>query len=189
MLAKKMKTKYFVVSLPRTGTTSLSKMARICGLNPKHAPHFYWKLHLKNDVFNFFSDTPIYSPQVIEEICNDDSFISKFIYIEKDYSQIFASWKKMGLFNTYSKHFGNEKHFDSVSYNQAFANQKLDDLNFVEVFSNHKSSVFEIIEKYSKDLLIYKFEQGWDPFCNFLSVDVPQEEIPHLNINTMFNPY
>jgi hypothetical protein len=34
--------------------------------------------------------------------------------------------------------------------------------------------------------LIYNFQDGWEPFCNFLGCDKPSVEIPHLNIETMF---
>ncbi len=30
-------------------------------------------------------------------------------------------------------------------------------------------------------LLIYKVQDGWEPLCNFLGKEIPQEEFPHLN--------
>lgn len=184
-----MNTKYFVISLPRTGTTSLSKMARICGLNPKHAPHFYWEPHIKNDVFDFFSDTPIFDPKVIEKIIGDNSYESKFIFIDRDFSDIFKSWVKMGLYNNYLGFYGNNENFDFVSYNNAFGHVKLTELNYSDIFSNHKKTVMRLLEENNKELLIYNFDMGWDPFCKFIGCDIPQDEIPKLNTNTFFDPY
>ena len=147
-----MNVKYFVVSLPRTGTTSLSKMARMCGLNPKHAPHFYWKNHLDNNQFNFFSDTPIYCPSVVEEICSMTEFESRFIYIEKDFESIFKSWVRMGLLNNYNSFYGNEKNFDFVSYNNAFQNKRLSENNFENIFTEHRNIITQILDTNSKKL-------------------------------------
>ncbi len=184
-----MKTKYFVVSLPRSGTTSLSKMARVCGLNPKHAPHSFWENHLTNDVFDFFSDTPIYSPEIVYNLCNDKRFISKFIFIDRDHTEIFLSWKKMGLFNNYNGFYGNKSNFDFISYDQAFGYQRLTEENYKLIFQNHKRDVLDIIKDHRKDLLIYNFNLGWDPFCGFVGSEIPTEDIPHLNINTFFDQY
>ena len=184
-----MNIKYFVISLPRTGTTSLSKMARICGLNPKHAPHSYWMNHIKKDEFNFFSDTPIFDPNIIEKIIQDSSYESKFIFIDRDFSDIFKSWIKMGLFQNYLGFYGNEKNFDFVSYNNAFNNQKLSEENYFELFSNHKKTVLDLVKENNKDFLIYNFDMGWVPFCDFLGVEIPTEEIPKLNTNTFFDKY
>ena len=30
-------------------------------------------------------------------------------------------------------------------------------------------------------LLVYEIQQGWEPLCDLLGVDVPDEEFPHLN--------
>jgi hypothetical protein len=184
-----MKIKYFVVSLPRTGTTSLSKMARICGLNPKHAPHEYWKSHIENDIFDFFSDTPIFDPKVVDQICKMDQFIPKFIFIDRGFDEIFRSWVKMGLYDNYKSFYGNIENFDFVSYNNAFQNKKMDDINYFEIFETHKKTVIDLINESKKDLLIYNFNMGWNPFCEFLGCEIPSEEIPKLNTNTFFDPY
>lgn len=184
-----MNVKYFVVSLPRTGTTSLSKMARICGLNPKHAPHYYWDRHLENNIFDFFSDTPVFSPSTIQKIIDNTNFESKFIFIEKDFTEIFESWVKMGLFYNYKGFYGETTNFDFVSYNDAFGNQELTEQNYEEIFSNHKKIVIDLIQKNNKPLLMYNFNMGWDPFCEFLQVQVPNEPIPTLNKNTFFDEY
>ena len=184
-----MSVKYFVISLPRTGTTSLSKMSRICGLSPKHAPHVSWRSQIKSDKFNFFSDTPIFDPTVVEQLCKLEDVQSKFIFIDRDFETTYKSWVKMGLFKNYENFYGNEKNFDFVSYNNSFQNIKLDSSNYFEVFQKHKDLVLKIVNEYKKDLLIYNFDMGWKPFCDFLNCDIPTEEIPKLNTNTFFDPY
>jgi len=184
-----MNVKYFVVSLPRTGTTSLSKMARICGLNAKHVPHKYWKNYIDNNVFNFFSDTPIYDPTIVEQICSMDVVNSRFIYVNKDFTEVFNSWKRMGLLRNYENFYGNEQNFDFISYDNAFDNNRMSEINYHEIFNNHKNKVLNIIEKHNKNILIYNFEDGWKPFCDFLGCDIPNEKIPKLNTNSFFEKY
>ena len=77
--------------------------------------------------------------------------------------------------------------FDIDSYENAFDYEFLDENNYKEIFENHKKKVLNIIEESKKPLLIYNFEDGWKPFCDFLNVDVPEKDIPFLNKNKMFD--
>jgi len=47
--------------------------------------------------------------------------------------------------------------------------------------------VIEAVKRNNKELLMYRFEEGWEPFCKFLDCVVPKEEIPFLNKNKMFD--
>jgi hypothetical protein len=187
--------KYFVISLPRSGTSSISKMAKVCGFNPIHAPHVNYKQRILSESFNFFSDTPIFCPQNIEDICeNFKNINTKFIFIDRNFTDIFNSWKNVNLYNNYIRMYNSNREtlklsmkFDLNSYDDAFGNQKMTEENYQEIFKNHKENVYKIIEKHNKEILTYKFEDGWEPFCNFLNVEVPKEDLPHLNKNKMFD--
>jgi hypothetical protein len=32
-------------------------------------------------------------------------------------------------------------------------------------------------------LLVYRVQEGWEPLCRFLGVDVPDEPFPHVNVS------
>jgi hypothetical protein len=187
-------TKYFVVSLPRTGTTSICKMAKICGLNPKHAPQIHFDNFLEN--YDFFSDTPVFCPSTVMQIASNDNINSKFIYIQRNFDVVFDSWKRVKLYENYNRMVSGKKtgdvfgeciKFDIDSYENAFNYEFLDENNYKDVFENHKKTVLNIIEENKKPLLIYKFEDGWKSFCDFLNVDIPEKDIPILNKNKMFD--
>jgi hypothetical protein len=187
--------KFFVISLPRTGTKSLCKMAKICGLKYKHVPHLNYENNLK--LYDFFSDTPCFVPSFVEKVCKNTDFDANFIYIEKEFDSIYNSWMKVNLYRNYVSLYLKYKEdpnnllnksmiFDIESYNESFSNVLLEESNCVELFTSHRDKVFDIIKNYKKKLLIYNFNEGWDSFCNFLECDIPNMELPHININTMF---
>ena len=176
-----------MVSLPRTGTTSITKMMEICGLEGKHCPFTYFEHYLNNDRYDFYSDTPVYIPSVVEKLCKRDDV--KFIYVERPYDKIFESWVNYGLFRTFHQMIiekdngviSDGRLFDFNSYYESFSNTILTSDNYSEVFESHKEKVISIIKKHDKELLIYNFNDGWKPFCDFLGVEIPNEEIPKLN--------
>lgn len=186
---------FFVVSLPRSGTTSINKMAELCGLSPRHAPCSYFDPYFKRKNYNFFSDTPLYAPSTIDFICNYNHCEMKFIFIEREFDKIFDSWKRVGLYRNYTRMYNDYQSskelmskgrlYDFSMYNEAFDNVFLDENSYKKIFQNHKEKIISKIKEYGKELLIYKFEDGWEPFCNFISSEIPNEEIPHLNINKM----
>lgn len=188
---------YFVVSLPRTGTKSLCKMAHACGYEFRHAPINLFKKELDSGK-NFFSDTPCFVPSFIENIFDIEGINPKFIYIEKDYDKLFNSWEKVNLYLNYTRMFKQYENqetrqlmnpnavTDFLSLHESFSETYLDKINYAYLFELHKQKVVSIINKKNKDLLMYKFEDGWEPFCNFLGCETPSTELPHLNIDTMF---
>lgn len=188
------KTKYYVVSLPRSGTTSICKMAKMCGLNSNHAPVGNLKYRSIATSFDFFSDTPVFCPREIENICSYDNVFPKFIYIDRCFSEIFDSWKRVNLYKNYKEMLSTDKHtmnhskkFDFEAYQNAFNEVELNDENYIEIFQKHKNLITEEINKFNKPLLIYNFNEGWEPFCDFLNVSIPEENIPILNKNKMFD--
>ena len=188
--------KYFVVSLPRTGTTTLCKMGNIVGLNAKHCPHKQLSHFLKTNQYNFFSDTPIFTPSTIDIICVNKNYDSKFIFIDRDFTDIFQSWIKVNLFgnylhiiNTYNNNkdgISSSMLFDYESYVEAFDNKILNEVNYLEIFNKHKKMVIDKILGNDKPLLVYNFNDGWKPFCDFIGTDIPNVDIPILNKDKMF---
>lgn len=49
----------------------------------------------------------------------------------------------------------------------------------VEVFEKHSAEVQKAVD--ADKLLVYQVGQGWEPLCEFLGVEVPSEEFPHIN--------
>jgi hypothetical protein len=188
---------YFVVSPPRTGTKSLCRMAHECGYKFKHAPITTVENRL-NDGHNFFADTPCFVPSFVKKMCDRKDINVKFIYIEKDYDEIFNSWKKVNLYSNYTRMYdqymdeNSRKNMnvvtltDFLSLHETFSEVYMDENNYKKLFDDHKEKVLSIIKQKNKEVLMYKFTDGWESFCKFLDCEVPNSEVPHLNINTMF---
>jgi|688.fasta_scaffold46354_1 hypothetical protein len=186
-----MRTVYFVISLPRTGTSSISRMAKMVGFTPQHPPHQSFIHNWKGEWgWNFFSDTPTFCPKNVEMVCQSDEIEPKFIFIERDFDEVFKSWVDVKLFYNYNNTILASKgddvylpamEFDLDSYSNAFDGEILTEDNYKILFENHKSKVLSIVEKYQKPILIYNFNQGWKSFCEFTNTEIPEEEIPHLN--------
>lgn len=189
-----MKTVYSVISLPRTGTKSICKMANICGLHSCHGPLWSLKYHLFQSKFNFFADTPMYSPDFVNFVGEQENLNVKFIYIEKSPSAIFESWEKVGLHRNYiglksdrnNLKYEGEK-FDIQILDQTFNSVFPTKENFEELYNIHRATVQDIVKCNNREILFYDFADGWAPFCEYINTDIPSEEIPHLNINTMFD--
>lgn len=49
----------------------------------------------------------------------------------------------------------------------------------IDVFNRHNESVKQYVP--ADRLLVYEISDGWEPLCDLLGVDVPEEEFPHLN--------
>ena len=189
-----MKNKFFVISLPRSGTTSISKMAKMCGLSPQHAPLWSLDNNINGKDFDFFSDTPTFCPSYVEKACQNETINAKFIFVDRDFELIFKSWNKVSLFRNYDSWFSMEPNtmnagqkFDFKSYLETFDDNKLTPENYKELFENHKNKVLEIVKKYNKEILIYNFSDGWEPFCDFIGCEIPNEQLPHLNRTNMFD--
>lgn len=185
--------KYFVISLPRTGTTSICRMAKECGLNISHAPNLYFNRRLKEN-FDFYADTPIFCPDIIEDIIRCENVNSKFIFIKRDFNLVFSSWINVGLYKNYISMYNSNfeklkptQQYDLMSYNKAFDDKKLDETNFKNIFEEHENKVISLVKSSNKELLTYDFNNGWQDFCNFIKKDIPNMPIPHLNKNYMYD--
>lgn len=54
----------------------------------------------------------------------------------------------------------------------------------IDVFKAHNAAVRERISP--ERLLVYEVTQGWEPLCEFLDVDVPEETMPKVNSTEEF---
>lgn len=55
----------------------------------------------------------------------------------------------------------------------------------IDVFNRHIEDVERSVP--ADRLLVYDLKQGWEPLCDFLGVDVPDTEFPHLNDAATFH--
>jgi len=168
-------------------------MANIVGFKSKHiGTHAAYQL-LSENKFNFYADTPFYSIALLQQLKHLDL---KLIYIDKDPYAIYKSFKKVGLIRNYQilvDWFLNDKcappqRNDYLSLYELFKTNDLNEESFIKMLKVHRKNVEAYAHNQKKPLLMYKFEDGWQPFCDFLGVDVPNEPIPHLNKDTMFDP-
>jgi hypothetical protein len=58
------------------------------------------------------------------------------------------------------------------------------DEGFIDLFNRHAERIKSEIP--ADRLLVWDPKQGWDPLCEFLEVDVPDEALPHVNDTSSF---
>ncbi|QGK70091.1 sulfotransferase family protein [Allosaccharopolyspora coralli] len=57
---------------------------------------------------------------------------------------------------------------------------RFEDRDFaISVYERHNAAVIDGVP--SDRLLVYRVGDGWEPLCDFLDVDVPDEDFPHVN--------
>jgi hypothetical protein len=61
-----------------------------------------------------------------------------------------------------------------------FDGQLLDKAHCLRVFQQHNERVRRTVP--AGRLLVYRVQEGWEPLCRFLGVDVPDEPFPHANV-------
>jgi len=186
------KTKFLIVSPPRTGTKSILKMFDTLGYKIKHAPSngFYGGFLHRVDVMG---DTPCFRPSVIESLLRESPDM-KFVYIQKSPDAWVQSVIKVNLSINYNRMY--DKFLKNPT--SLVDHEKVDFESLYEIlngpfykdiavngFIKHKEMVKDIIP--ADRLLEYDFSQGWGPLCEFTGKDIPDAAMPHLNINTMFD--
>lgn len=62
----------------------------------------------------------------------------------------------------------------------AFAGKVFDRAHCLRVFEEHCARVRRTVP--ADRLLVYRVQQGWEPLCRFLGVDVPDEPFPRVNV-------
>ena len=61
-----------------------------------------------------------------------------------------------------------------------FDGRVFDKMHCLQVFEQHYDRVRRTVP--SDRLLVYRVQQGWEPLCRFLGVDVPDEPFPRRNV-------
>jgi len=62
---------------------------------------------------------------------------------------------------------------------------RIDDKDFViDTFNRHNDEVIAAIPE--EKLLVYQVSEGWEPLCQFLEVDIPDEPFPNTNTTADF---
>lgn len=67
----------------------------------------------------------------------------------------------------------------TLIWDHTFEDRFADKAFAIEVFERHNEDVKRTVP--ADKLLVYEIQQGWEPLCEFLDVDVPADEFPHLN--------
>jgi hypothetical protein len=67
----------------------------------------------------------------------------------------------------------------SLIWDTTFEDRFADKDFAIAVFQKHNDQVRETVPE--DQLLVYEIQQGWDPICKFLGVEMPESEFPHLN--------
>lgn len=66
-----------------------------------------------------------------------------------------------------------------TSLRAAFDGELSDRAHCLRVFEQHSERVRRTVP--AERLLVYRVQEGWDPLCRFLGVDVPDEPFPRIN--------
>lgn len=186
--------KVFVVSLPRTGTTSMCKMLNILGYKSKHVPSCFYEKWVREG-YTAFADTPCFSLSFIKEQSIIDES-SKFIYINRDFNEWIDSIERVHLDKSYVSMMQlsgpdnlNVVRLNEIkSYGETFGFRLNYDRDiFLQKAQEHKQALIEMLSP--SKLLLYDFYDGWDSLCKFLNLDRPDSNVPFLNKEKIGDSY
>ena len=68
---------------------------------------------------------------------------------------------------------------DAIVWNGTFEGRFEDKPHAIETFRRHNEEVKRRVPP--ERLLVYDVREGWEPLCDFLGVEIPDEPFPHLN--------
>jgi hypothetical protein len=169
-----MKTIFFVTSLPRSGTTSLCEMSKICGIKSQHilGNHSFQKL-IDNEIL-FFADTPFFSPEfLVGFLENNTNYNVKFIYSLRETESHTESLKYLyKIWSPFSEKHCKHNLLDRICHEKIIK---------TDILKNHKKYIKLISETYDVPMLEYSFSNGWTNFCSFIDKPIPNQPIPHKN--------
>lgn len=162
---------FIMTSLPRTGTTSVSKMAEICGIKTIHVLECGFRDALDKG-YRFFSNTPFYNPEFL--CCMLELKISevKFLYSHRDEED----WKKS--METLKKIWVPKEAKNKLTLLNRLCYDHMDSPK------THYERIKKISEIYKVEMLDYRLEEGWNPFCKFVGKEIPKCDMPILNKGT-----
>lgn len=175
-----------VISLPRTGTTSICRMLEMLGYKTYHTPLSKYANLVSHGIG--MSDTPCFCPSVINDVLSRDNINTKLIYIERDFESWFESMtKSVNLLRTMDRIRNKpEKDLkpgqaeDRKYYDEVFGDYIFNSPHLKETIKNKFDEHYKIAMTLNP--FIYKFENGWGPLCEFLNIEIPEnKEIPHLH--------
>jgi Sulfotransferase domain len=165
---------FIVASLPRTGTTSLCAMAKICGLKPMHVLEGLLEKAI-DEGYDFFSDTPFYIPEFLCGVLESSNREIKLIYSHRNKKDWLASMETLKKIWIPTEILDKQTLIDDLCYKYMETNSSIE---------KHHEYIRQISEKYDIEMLDYKFGDGWEPFCRFIDKHIPDCKIPHLNLGT-----
>ena len=180
-----MKEPVVLISLPRTGTTSFCIMLQKLGYQTSHAPLMKYKELLKPGWG--LGDTPMFAESIIQDVVSQP-INAKLVYIDRNFDTWFNSMtRSTTLLQTHARL--------SKSQHIEYDGQDIDVKYYGEVFG-----FFEYARPDLKDYIRDKFyahremclshnpfiyslenKDGWEPLCEYLGVEVPDGNIPHLH--------
>jgi hypothetical protein len=67
---------------------------------------------------------------------------------------------------------------------ELFRGQAMDESSAIDIYNEHNKNVKAVIP--SENLLVFRLEDGWEPLCDFLNLEVPQKTFPHNNKRDSF---
>ena len=150
-----------------------------------------WEAFLGRNNRDVLADTPMFAPSIVQHVL-DNSDDVKFIYINKNPQDWAASMVKVGLHNAHNSYYNSpdwdalapHAKIDFSSMNEVLDGEFTDD-NARRKFAEHKVFIENTIPP--ERLLMYHFSKGWEPLCEFVGKPVPDIDVPHMNIDTMFD--
>jgi len=182
--------KYFVVSLPRTGTKSLCRMVGMMGVEYRHVPSVALPRMLRQNEAHFFADTPIFAPSTFIELAKEESH--KFIYINRPIHEWIDSFERVSMPQNYmALHTGliaenGVNKMDRLCLEEIFNNEDYTHDGALEAYHRHYEAVITNIS--ADRLLEYRFSDGWGPLASFMGLEAPSDApVPHINKNTMYD--
>ncbi len=184
-------TKIFVVSLPRTGTSSISTLFNNVDIKCKHVPSNYYN-HLK-DEYDAFADTPCFDPNFIAEVCYNEPNTHKFIYICRPVYDWMNSIEKSNLHIYYKDMVDNcvlngESFMDKKTWGNVFGYDGIYlKTKFRNKFFEHRKNIDNLLR--NEKIFYYNIGTDVQGLLTFLNVNVslyPNIKFPHENKATLF---
>ena len=140
--------KYFGIGISRTGTSSLAKAFKLLGYNTKHYltdVQYNYTTGLAPNEFDFMNDMPVFwkYKELDKKFPN-----SKFIYTERNIEQWAESCKRYFI----------DRALPNLEFRTRlhafFKNQNVVDVDYAQIYKQHRDEVFEYFKERPRDLLV-----------------------------------
>jgi hypothetical protein len=159
--------------------------------NPSHLDRWYefalsgrknmdWKALLQDYVACVDWPTCNYYKELIE-VFPDAKVLLTYREPEKWFPSYLTLIRVSGLMNRFAFLVPMFRKFRTVTDNAVWNifSDRRDRAHCIAVYNQHIESVKASVPP--DRLLVFEVQQGWEPLCKFLEVDVPEEPFPHLN--------